>query len=338
MDSSACGIIGLGFAVPSMVRDNDDPIFGYLQNGPFKPLFQGYKTRHVLAEGETLVDIMGQAAVKAMQDAGVEPTDIDLLLGAASFSRWIVPTDLGALHRSLGLMPTAAILPLGNEFSNFTQGLILSDALLRVGRARTVLVVAGSDWTRAVDYHTAPAISAADGAAAAVVGGPLTLVRNRSQAPFRWRVCDHAILVDHTEFGGMYVVGDVRRNADEPEDQEISGAYFHMTCKGIQGFHDFGQIRAVRPALDLLARQGLTGADVTLIGHQASTVISDAWVEAIRPAKLLTTIEDFANMTVASIGVSFARLEAQIMTDHVLLLALGLDMHAHAVLLQRCKA
>lgn len=338
MKSSAIGVIGLGFAVPSKERFNSDPIFDFLKKSQFQSLFQGYKSRHVLTENETLVEIMALAAVRAMQDAGVKAADVDLLLGAASLSRWIVPTDLGALHSSLGLSPKAAILPLGNEFSNFTQGLILSDALLRVGRARTVLVVAGSDWTRAVDYHTPPAISAADGAAAAVLGGPLSLLGNGSPALVRWCVLDQAVLVDHTEFGGMYVAGDALRKADQPEDQQYSGPYFHMTDKGIRGFHDFGQVAAVRPAFDLLARQGLTGADITLIGHQASTTLSDAWVKAIQPAKFLTTMEDFANMTVASIGATFARLEAEIETDYVLLLALGLDMHAHVILIQRHKA
>ena len=98
------GIIGLGYQLPVKVRHNDDPIFDKLRKDSSQKeilaLFQGFETRHVLGPYEQLVTIMAAAAEKAMIDASVTSADIDLLIGCASLSRYIVPTDLGALHAS----------------------------------------------------------------------------------------------------------------------------------------------------------------------------------------------------------------------------------------------
>jgi 3-oxoacyl-[acyl-carrier-protein] synthase III len=110
-----------------------------------------------------------------------------------------------------------------------------------------------------------------------------------------------------------------------------------MTEAGQDDFKSFGGAAAPIPAQMVLARQGLSGRDVTLIGHQASSVLLDAWGAAIKGVKVVSTIENFGNMTVASIAVTLAACEAEIVTPYVLLLALGLDMHAHAVLLRRAE-
>jgi 3-oxoacyl-[acyl-carrier-protein] synthase III len=331
MAKLSIGILGLGYQLPARIRLNDDPIFDKVKKNSSQKeilaLFRGIESRHVLGPDESLVTIMVSAAEKAMVDAGVKVADIDLLIGCASLSKYVVPTDLGALHARLGLTRHAMPLPLGNDFSNFTQSLVIADALIKFGRARTILVVAGGDWTRAVDYDQGAAVSAGDGAGAAVLGGPSSAVR--------WIAQDQQALVRSDLYGGMFVSGDVIKSNSQPQDQEYSGPYFHMTKEGVEEFKSFGGEAAPIPAQMLLARQGLKGSDVTLIGHQASTVLLDMWRKILQPAAVISTIENFGNMTVASIAVTLAACEAQIATPYVLLLALGLDMHAHAVLLRR---
>ncbi|RDJ05723.1 3-oxoacyl-ACP synthase III family protein [Rhizobium grahamii] len=331
MVKSDLGIIGLGYQLPTGVRLNDDPIFDALKRNNAQKdilaLFQGFERRHVLGPDETLVSIMVAAAKKAMIDAGVTSDDIDLLIGCASVSRFIVPSDLGDLHKGLGLPQRAMPLPLGNDFSNFTQSLVIADALLKAGRVRRVLVVAGCDWTRVVDYNAGPSVSAGDGAAAAVLGV--------ATAGIRWVVRDQQALVKSDLYGAMFVAGNPIKTDGQPQNQQYSGPYFHMTADGFQAFKSFGVQTASMAAQQLLQRQGLSGSDITLIGHQASTLLLDAWSSALKTGPALTTIKDFGNMTVASIAVTLAAREEDITTPYALLLALGLDLHAHAVLLQR---
>src|SRR6185295_14833489 len=138
-------IIGLGYSVPPNLRTNDDPIFDWLKahipagSNPF----QGYVTRVVLGPGEDLMTIMLPAAVNALQDAGLRPSDVDMLIGYASVSPYANPNELSHLHQLLGLPQRTYVVPLNNEFSNFNAGLLMADALIRAGRARNILVVVG---------------------------------------------------------------------------------------------------------------------------------------------------------------------------------------------------
>ena len=145
-DKTAPTILGLGYKVPDTVRDNDDAIFSYLREADAKkksedpnwpPQFVGYDKRHVLREVESLLDIMKPAAEAALQTARVKPEQIDLLLGCASVSQYVVPSDLYELHKKLELPEKALTVPLGNDFSNFNVALVLADALIRAKRAET---------------------------------------------------------------------------------------------------------------------------------------------------------------------------------------------------------
>jgi 3-oxoacyl-[acyl-carrier-protein] synthase-3 len=85
----------------------------------------------------------------------------------------------------------------------------------------------------------------------------------------------------------------------------------------------------------LLARHGLSGKDVSLVSHQASSVLMDAWKQAIQPAAYLQTLEEFANVTVANIPLNLAYHFDRIATEWVVLLAVGIEMHTNATLLRR---
>lgn len=326
-------LIGLGYSVPPTRRTNDDPIFDWLKAHvpPDKNPFQGYKTRAVLAPGEDLLTMMVPAALNALEDAKLRPSDIDLLLGFASISPYATPNALSLLHKQLGLPERAWVVPLNNEFSNFNAGLVMADALIRAGRARNVLVVVGGNWTRHVDYHTVQSISAADGAGAAVVG--------LSPDASRWQVIDQNTVTKSSYYGSMFMRGDSypQTPARDGHQRLWSDPFFQITPEGMEGFGAFGGGIAPTAVTQLLARHGIPASSVTLIAHQASTVLFDLWQSVLKPAQMIETIEEFANMTVANIPVNLAWSVANdpISQDHLILFALAPDMHANAVLLRR---
>jgi 3-oxoacyl-[acyl-carrier-protein] synthase-3 len=325
-------ITGLGYSVPSQVRTNDDPIFDWLKAHPTpgNP-FQGYNGRRVLSHGEDLMTIMVPAAQQAMANANLDPSQVDILLGFASISPYPDPNDLCLLHQRLGLSASAWVVPLNNEFSNFNAGLFFADALIRAGRAKNILIVVGGNWTRHVDYHTVQSISAADGAGAAVL--------SLSNDPTLWQVVDQCTLTDSSKFGTMFTQG-TRYDIDPPRDGHAhlwSNPVFHITPEGFSAFGTFGAKAAPAVVLDLLARHQLHGSDITLISHQASQVLLTAWQQSIQPAQFIETIQQFANMTVANIPVTLAwsTQNNPIAKSNLVLFALGPEMHANAVLLQR---
>jgi 3-oxoacyl-[acyl-carrier-protein] synthase-3 len=328
-DTHRIGVIGVGYAVPIGVRGNDDPIFDWLkQHAPAgEDLFAGYDERRILGPNETLMDIMVPAAHRALDDARIGRAAVDVLLGDASVSDFIMPNGLAQLHRELDLPSSAWIIPLNNEYSNFNAGLLLADALIRAGRAGTALVVCGGNWSRRVNYQTPPAISAGDGAGAAVLG--------RTTDRARFTLVDAIVETQSDDYGAMTMQPDPIPPVPPATATAYTAPYFHLTAAGRQIFADFGERHPPAVVGRLLARHGLTGADIALIGHQASSVLLDAWRAAIGPAQLLDTLATFGNMTLASIPVNLAYFHDRIAHDHLVLLGLGAEVHVSALLLRR---
>lgn len=333
MNNQQPRIVGVGYAVPPNLRTNDDPIFDWLKahipsgSNPF----QGYVTRVVLGPGEDLMTIMLPAALNALQAANLKPSDIDMLLGYASVSPYATPNELSHLHQMLQLPQSTYVVPLNNEFSNFNAGLLFADSLIRAGRARNILVVVGGNWTRHVDYHTVQSVSAADGAGAAVVG--------LSSDPTQWQVVDQNTVTMTSYFGSMYMQGQKYEQTPPKDGHEWlwSNSFFQITSEGMKGFGQFGGEIAPTAVTQLLARNRIPSSSVTLIPHQASTVLFQMWQSILQPAQMIQTIQNFANMTVANIPVNLAWSVANnpITQNNLVLFALAPDMHANALLLQR---
>lgn len=337
MTESSIGIIGMAKNLPEKIRTNFDPIFKWLHDHPPKgqDLFTGYEKRRVLAEGQTVLDILEPAAREAIADAGLDISQIDVVMGCISPNTYFVPPDLFALTRNLKLSERTLTIPLANDFSNFNVGVALADAMIRAGRARNVLVAIGGGWTTIVDYHTPQSVSAADGAAAAVVG---------SAAPGRqprWHLVDTEVIAQEQNFGDMFLIGDRRQVQFEPDASDPSpraqvwtGPYYHVTDMGLIHFGTFGGQTAPLAVSRLLQRQGIDAQQVTLTGHQASQKLLDAWEKTLNPGAVFFTLKEYANMTVANIPVNLCLMQGKVETPWVVALSLAGDMHAHAMLLR----
>ncbi len=335
------GILGMGHTLPSQIRYNNDPIFEWLRKHDVsgKDLFLGFDRRHVLADGETVLDILSAAALMAIHDAGLVPEQIDHVIGCISPNSYIVPHDLFRLAAVVGLPKNTLTVPLANDFANFNIAALLSDSLVRTGRAHNVLIAIGGGWSRAVSYTTSQAISAADGAAAAVVG------RERLGRTALWTLIDSEVIAQEQNFGQMALYAQRREVSDgastgvpawrDPTEELFSGPFFQITQEGLREFTTFGGGTAPLAALRLIQRQGLATSDVTITGHQASRTLLDAWKTSLAPAKLFDTLAGLGNMTVATIPVNLCRLRDALTTPYVVALALAPDMHAHALLLRR---
>jgi 3-oxoacyl-[acyl-carrier-protein] synthase III len=344
MTESSIGIIGMAKRLPDTIRANDDPIFDWIHehHPEGEGLFTGYDKRRVLADGETVLDILTPAARVAIDDADLEARQIDIVIGCISPNTYFVPADLFALTRQLKLPETTLTIPLANDFNNFNVGVVLADAMIRAGRARNILVAIGGAWTRAMDYHTPQAVSAADGAAAAVLG-----VAPTGRQP-RWRLVDTEVIAQEQNFGDMFLIGDRRMvpaepgvgtaSDPDPQAQDWTGPYYHVTASGLKHFGTFGGQTAPLAVSRLLQRQGIAAADVTLTGHQASKTQLDIWQQTLKPGATFFTLAEFANMTVANIPVNLSLMQDKVKTPWVVALGLAGDMHAHAMLLRTSES
>jgi 3-oxoacyl-[acyl-carrier-protein] synthase III len=319
-------ILATGSAVPETIRTNDDPIFDWLHaNPPPEPLFEGYEERRILRPGERLTDLMVAAAQKAMSKAGLLPSDVDLLIGYASISEWQMPNELVAVAEELSLAETVMIIPVNSEYANFNHGVVVADALLSAGHAKRALVVVGADWSRYVDYHTPPSVSAADGAGAALMA--------MSDDPSLFHVLDVAADAERKYLGGLYVAADSATPPTNPPT--FLAPVFHLNQTGKQAFKDFGIPRPPQVVLRVLHRHGLEPPDVAFVGHQTSTILNEPWKSAFKWGAFIETLARYANMTSASIPVNLDVCADQILTSYVALVALGPEPSCNVVLLER---
>ena len=313
-------IVGSGYAVPPQVRTNDDPIFDAIKAKPGSArLFTGYQDRRVLGPGESVTWLMVQAAQPALEDAGVAPGDVDLLLGFASVAEYITPNSLAQVHAELGLRADVPVIPLNDDYTNFISGLVIADALIRAGGAGRALIVCGDNWTQYVNYDTPQAVSAGDGAGAVVVG-PAT-------AAGQWTLADRAQLTVSANYGQMYMAADRAGDA-------FTAPWFHITQEGFREFVSFGENEAPTVIQTLLDRNGLEPAAVTVIAHQTSQTLFDHWHDVLG-VTFLTTLADYANVVLAAMPLTFAVRHAEIATEHLIFFGLGAQMQAGAALMTR---
>lgn len=333
MVDNTARITGVGFAVPERVRTNDAPIFDWIKahNPPHSDLFKGFERRRVLAPGETLVALMAEAAAGALADAGLAAGEIDLLIGVASVSDYITPNSLVALHRTLGLPSRCQVLPLGTEYTIFNDGLVLAEALIRTGRGlRNALVVCGCNWSRHVSYHEATCIGAGDAAGAAVMAV--------TEAQDRFALVDVVTDTDTGFYGAMHLSARPVGPIDPPPPylaESFTTPLMYFGDEAAKAFQEFGAKVPPRIVDRLLRRNGLAADEITLIAHQGSSVLSETWGKAIRPGQYLTTLPEYANMTSASVPVTLAARYPEIARDNLVLLTVGMQQQASAVLLRR---
>ncbi len=190
------GVLGLGLALPPHVRDNQwwpaelvatwkppfatqppgfelsaagRDIVAVMRSSVADP-FQGVRQRHVLAPDESLLELEATAAEQALADAGVAPTDIDVLLLYRAPVEHQLTNIACELHARLGLPRVCFSLTTEGAQHSFLLQLELARALIASGQARHALLVQSSGVSRVLDPESSLSTAFGDGATATVVG------------------------------------------------------------------------------------------------------------------------------------------------------------------------
>jgi 3-oxoacyl-[acyl-carrier-protein] synthase-3 len=132
----------------------------------------GIEERRWVSEGETGVDLALRASQRALEMAGLQPSDIDAIVYATSSPDHFAPGNGVFLQRLLGIPPIPA-LDVRAQCSGFIYALSVADAWIRTGQYRRVLVVGSEIQSTGLEISTAGrhvAVIFADGAGAVVLG------------------------------------------------------------------------------------------------------------------------------------------------------------------------
>ena len=129
----------------------------------------GIRQRHFATPGVTSSTLGAEAARQAMDAAGCQPQDIDLIICATSTPDMIFPSTACLIQRSLGIHGGAAF-DVQAVCSGFIHALVLADALIKTGASRKALVIGAEVFSRILDFKDrTTCVLFGDGAGAVVL-------------------------------------------------------------------------------------------------------------------------------------------------------------------------
>ncbi|QDH70519.1 beta-ketoacyl-ACP synthase III [Marilutibacter alkalisoli] len=162
-------IAGTGSYLPEKVLTNDDLSKIVDTSDEWIAARTGIRERHVAAEGETTCDLAFHAATRALEAAGVEASELDLIVVGTTTPDLIFPSTACLLQARLGVAGCAAF-DVNAACSGFVYALTVADKFIRSGAARNVLVVGAETLTRMLDWNDrSTCVLFGDGAGAVVL-------------------------------------------------------------------------------------------------------------------------------------------------------------------------
>jgi 3-oxoacyl-[acyl-carrier-protein] synthase-3 len=288
------GIVGTGHSYPEGILTNADLAKMVETSDDWITSRTGIKQRRKAAPGEYTSQFAVRAARQAIERAGIDPLDIDMLLCATVTPDQILPSTGCIIQAELGAHKAAA-MDIVAACSGFLYGLTLADSMIRTGQAKYVLVIGAEILTQYVDYtDRGTCVLFGDGAGAAVVG-PVE--------------ADQGILAARIRSDGRYLEqlyspgGGTRL---PPSAQTLAAGEHFFKMKGNELFKV--AVRSMSEiSTEVLREAGLRAEDVKIfIPHQANQRITDAVANKldVEQERVYSNISMHGNTSSASIPIA----------------------------------
>jgi 3-oxoacyl-[acyl-carrier-protein] synthase-3 len=313
MENIRAGILGTGHSYPEGILTNADLETMVETSDDWITSRTGIKQRRKAAPGEYTSQFAVRAARQAIERAGLQPEDIDLILCATVTPDQILPSTGCIIQAALGANKAAA-MDLVAACSGFLYGLTVADTMLRTGQSKYALVIGAEILTQYVDYtDRQTCVLFGDGAGAAVLG-PVDGDRGILAARIR---------SDGRYLEQLYSPGGGTRRRPTAETLAAGDHFFKM--KGNELFKV--AVRSMAEiSREVLEEAGLSAADVKLfIPHQANQRITDAVANKldVNTERVYSNIAMHGNTSSASIPIGLDEcVEAgKIQTGDLILLA-----------------
>jgi 3-oxoacyl-[acyl-carrier-protein] synthase-3 len=274
-------VLGLGHYLPADVLLNEPIAERIGVDHDWIVKRTGIRSRRRAAPGEELADIATRAARAALDDAGAEAADVDLVLVATLSQDKLMPNAAPVVAEALGADRAGAI-DVGAACTGWLSGVSLAAAQIEAGRADCVLVIGAEILSRLTDYEDRKTAALwGDGAGAVVLGSE-----------------------------GSGAVGPIVLDADGTLADVIAASHDDRLLR-VEGHETFQSAvkRLSESTLTALAHAGLELEDIDLfVYHQANGRILRAVAERLElaPEKVADYIADTGNTSAASIPLTLA--------------------------------
>lgn len=310
-------IRGIGMAVPERTLTNDDLARIVDTSDEWISQRTGIKTRRVIGQGTNVRDLAREATTRALERAGLDASELDLVLLATLTPEMPCPSTAARLVDDLGAAPAGA-MDLSAACSGFVYALNIAASLIETGAHRHVAVVGAETLSRVTDWtDRRTCVLFGDGAGAAILGP--------SDDPeqgclFQTMRSEGALWKE------LYLPVE---EANLPADRNGFTGNFNTLQMNGREVYKF----AVNTTLDLiheaLEAVGLKPDDLAMVvAHQSNMRILQSAREklGLPQEKLYINIDRYGNTSAASVPICLAELSEQGRVkkgDLVLFLAIG---------------
>ena len=266
----------------------------------------GIHQRHLAAPEVTSSELAYEASLRAIAAAGIEPSDIDLIIVATSTPDYIFPSTAALLQARLGITNGGAAFDLQAVCTGFAYALATAEKFIRSGSHKRALVVGAEVFSRILDWNDrGTCVLFGDGAGAVVL-----------EASDKPGILATALHADGSHNSILSVPGQVNRG-------EVIGDPF-LRMDG-QAVFKFAVKVLVDVAREVMAEAGVGIGDVDwLIPHQANIRIIQATGKrlGVPVEKVIATVGQHGNTSAASIplALDLAVRDGRIQRGHRILL------------------
>ena len=282
---------GCGGYLPERVLTNEDLAKVVDTTDDWIATLTGIKERRIAGKGD-LTSTMGTAAARAaIEDAGLKPEDIDLIILATSTPDQTFPATAVTIQADLGITHGAAF-DVQAVCSGFVFALTTADNYLKSGAFKRALVIGSEVFSRILDWDDrGTCVLFGDGAGALVVEAEM---QNGSTK-------DRGVLATCLRSDGRY-----RDKLYVDGGPSTTGTVGYVRMDGPEVFrHAVTNIAEVIDAT--LKKSGYQAADIDwFVPHQANKRILDGAARklGLAPEKIVITVDKHANTSAASIPLA----------------------------------
>lgn len=287
------GILGTGSYVPSRVLTNRDLERMVATSDAWIVERTGIRERRLAAPGETCSDLGTKAAQKALDAAGTQSNELDLILVATCTGDMPLPSTACLIQHKLGAVRAAAC-DLSAACSGFVYALAVGDSYIRSGYCR-VLVVGSEVMSAIVDWSDRGTCVLFGDGAGAVVLGPVEGERG---------VLSSHLRSDGALWNLICVPGGGSKTP--PSEKMLSEGLQYLKMKGNETFKV--AVKTLEEnARETLAAHHLSVSDLDLyVPHQANVRIIKVVAErlGLSMEKVVLNIDRYGNTSAASIPLA----------------------------------
>lgn len=306
-------IVGVGRYVPERVMTNDDLTAFVETSDEWIVERTGIRERRIASETETTSTLAIQAARRALASAGVDPTEIDLIITGTCTPDGMFPAVSTLVQHGVGA-GDAATFDVNAACTGFLTALSTARQFIATGQSKKALVIGAETMSRIMDWtDRGTCVLFGDGAGAVVLEAVPEGDVGGLDAP--------VLHSDGSQAGLLYATGPCG-----PGEALSREAHLIMNGAAVFKLAVTGMAEA---CLDAIGRAGLTPADIDLVvPHQANRRIITAMGDRLGlPAeKVYMNLDRYGNTSSATIPIALAEATAEGRLkpgDRVLLCAFG---------------